>query len=116
MDRSFRQWLGPRLVDGRYFGFVVEDGHRPVAGVGLMELDWPPHPMHPQDDRRGYVLNMFVEPTHRRKGIARHLLTLADREFSRRGIGYAILHATSAGRPTYEQAGWGPTSELAKSL
>ncbi|WP_281932260.1 GNAT family N-acetyltransferase [Roseibium album] len=116
MDRSFRAWLKPRLVDGTYFGFIVEDDGKPIAGIGLMELSWPPHPLHQDDGRRGYVLNMFVERSHRKRGIAKLLLDLADQEFSQRKLKYAILHSTSAGRPVYEAAGWQPTSEMAKVI
>lgn len=116
MDRDFRVWLKPRLEDGRYFGFVVEDGEHPIAGIGLMELDWPPHPSHQDDDRRGYVLNMFVAPPYRKQGIAQMLLDRADQEFKTRGIQYAILHTTSAGRSVYERAGWQVTTEMGKRL
>lgn len=116
MDRAFRLWLEPRLADGRYFGFMVEDGPNAIAGIGLMELDWPPHPSHQDDGRRGYVLNMFVEPPYRKQGIAQMLLDRTDQEFERRGLKYAILHTTSAGRSLYEQAGWQPTTEMSKLL
>ncbi|MEC4594071.1 MULTISPECIES: GNAT family N-acetyltransferase [Nitrospirillum] len=117
MATPFRDWLAPRLADGRYFGFVLEgaDGAA-AAGIGLMEIDWPPHPAHPGEGRRGYVLNVYVDRTHRRRGLARQLMALAEAEFRRRGVAYAILHATSAGRPLYEQAGWAPTTEMAKVL
>jgi len=79
-----------------------------------MVIDWPPHPSHPQDDRRGYVLNMFVEPDYRGQGIATDLMNMADTEFQHRGIRYTILHATSKGRPLYEYLGWSGTTEMAK--
>ncbi|MEP3274780.1 MAG: GNAT family N-acetyltransferase [Stappiaceae bacterium] len=116
MDKNFRQWLVPRLSDGTYFGFVAEDRKRAVAGIGLMELSWPPHPLHMKDDRRGYVLNMFVEPSHRRQGIARELMKQAEQAFNERGIRYAILHATADGRAVYEKFGWSATSEMGKIL
>lgn len=116
MDSAFRLWLEPRLADGRYFGFIVENDDKPIAGIGLMELDWPPHPSHQDDDRRGYVLNMFVEPSYRKKGIAQMLLDRADLEFKRRDLKYAILHTTSAGRSLYEQAGWQATTEMGKMI
>lgn len=116
MDSAFRLWLEPRLADGRYFGFMVEDGQNPIAGIGLMELDWPPHPSHQDDGRRGYVLNMFVEPPYRKQGIAQMLLDRTDREFEKRGIKYAVLHTRSAGRSLYEQAGWQATTEMSKHL
>ena len=37
-------------------------------------------------------------------------------EFARRGLTYAVLHATEAGRPLYEQLGWEPTAEMARRL
>lgn len=116
MAAPFRAWLAPRLVDGRYFGFIAEVQGEPVGGVGMMEIEWPPHPLHPTEDRRGYVLNVFVEPLHRKQGIARALMTAAEDEFRRRGISYAILHATAKGMPLYEQGGWLRTSEMAKLL
>lgn len=116
MALPFRHWLEPRLADGRYFGFVAEQAGTSIGGVGLMEIDWPPHPSHPTDDRRGYVLNVFVEPDHRGCGIARLLMQASNEEFTRRGISYAILHATEAGRSLYERTGWRRTSEMAKLL
>ncbi|MFT4183539.1 MAG: GNAT family N-acetyltransferase [Rhizobium sp.] len=116
MATPFRDWLEPRLADGRYFGFMAERAGVVVGGVGLMEIDWPPHPAHPAEGRRGYVLNLFVEPDHRGQGVARLLMQTSDDAFARRGIAYAILHATEAGRPLYERVGWSRTSEMAKRL
>lgn len=122
MTEHFRVWLAPRLADGRYFGFVLHNaddlGHHaaPLAGIGLMEIDWPPHPAHPEQDRRGYVLNVYVEPHARRRGLARQLMQLADEAFARRGIRHAILHATEQGRDLYRQLGWSGTTEMAKAL
>ena len=112
----FRPWLAQRLRDGSYFGYIVEDGAKPVAGIGLMVIDWPPGPAHPTLDKRGYVLNVFVEPSHRRQGLAARLMEVADKEFARRGVTYAILNATKMGRPLYEKIGWAATNEMAKTL
>jgi hypothetical protein len=56
MAPHFREWLAPRLADRSYFGFVLSDGNDPVAGIGLMLVNWPPHPSNPAQDTRGYVL------------------------------------------------------------
>lgn len=112
----FRAWLTERLASGDYFGFLAEDLGAVVGGVGMMLLDWPPHPFHPHDARRGYVCNVFVEPSHRRRGLATRLATEAEAELRRRGIAYAVLHASPLGRPIYEQDGWKQTNEMAKFL
>ena len=116
MTENFRAWVRPRLLDGSYFGYAMLDAGVPVAGIGLMLIDWPPHPSHPTQDKRGYVLNVFVEPEYRKRGLARELMSLAEAEFARRGVGYAILHATAKGRPLYQGLGWNGTTEMAKAL
>ncbi|MFJ7809797.1 GNAT family N-acetyltransferase [Pseudomonas asiatica] len=116
MTQHFRPWLEERLDDGRYYGFKLMDGDQPVAAIGLMSIDWPPHPSHPTLDKRGYVLNVFVHPAYRRRGLASALMQAADAEFARRGITFAVLHATETGKPVYEQTGWTGTSEMAKSI
>lgn len=116
MTPAFRSWLIPRLQDQRYFGFFVLDNQTVVAGIGLMSIDWPPHPSHPLQDQRGYVLNVYVEESHRRLGIAKMMMRLAEEEFSRRGLQLAILHATQMGRPLYEELAWSPTAEMSKVL
>ncbi|QXH33720.1 GNAT family N-acetyltransferase [Pseudomonas muyukensis] len=116
MTEHFAPWLRPRLADGRYYGFALLDGQAVVAAIGLMDIDWPPHPAHPTQDRRGYVLNVYVEPSHRRRGLATALMRLAEAEFGRRGLGFAVLHATDVGRPVYAALGWAATAEMAKAL
>lgn len=116
MAAPFRAWLAERLASGAYFGFIAEADGRPTGGIGLMVIDWPPHPEHPDEDRRGYVLNLFVEPDHRGRGIARALMQRAEGCFAERGASFMILHATEAGRPLYESLGWGRTAEMAKRL
>lgn len=116
MATPFRHWLAPRLDAGDYFGYVLSDHDRPIAGIGLMLIDWPPHPAHPEQGCRGYVLNVYVEPEYRRRGIARKLMTLADDAFAERGATYAVLHATAQGKPLYADLGWSGTSEMARNL
>lgn len=116
MTPNFLKWLEPRIIDGSYFGFLATDNNAVVAGIGMMAIDWPPHPSHPHHDKRGYVLNVYVEPAYRRRGIAGRLMEMADVEFKKRGLTYAILHSTKTGRPLYEKIGWSSTTEMAKPL
>jgi ribosomal protein S18 acetylase RimI-like enzyme len=114
MTQHFGDWLRPRLRDRTYLGFVVCDDGQPIASIGLMLVDWPPHPSHPMTDQRGYVLNVYVEPGYRRRGLASELMHLADAEFAKRGIQYTFLHATEKGRGLYAGLGWSSTTEMSK--
>lgn len=116
MTEHFLPWLEERLADGRYYGFALCDADQVAAAIGLMSIEWPPHPSHPTSDVRGYVLNVFVEPSYRRRGLASALMQIAESEFAKRGIEFAVLHATEVGKPVYEQQGWARTSEMAKPI
>lgn len=117
MTGAFREWLRPRLATGAYFGWIAAlEDQQPVGGVGMMAIDWPPHPSHPLQSARGYILNLFVEPEHRGRGVARALMERTRQEASRRGLDYMILHATEMGRPLYEKLGWRQTSEMSLGL
>jgi GNAT superfamily N-acetyltransferase len=116
MTEAFAAWLTPRLASGDYLGwFAVADGCE-AAGIGMMVIDWPPHPAHPMQARRGYLLNVYVEPEHRGLGLARGLMDMALDEARRRGIDHMVLHATAMGRPMYERLGWRQGPEMTLSL
>jgi GNAT superfamily N-acetyltransferase len=116
MAEPFRRWLAPRVQDGRYIGWVAEEDVTAIAGLGMMIIEWSPHPSHPTLDRRGYILNLFVEPAHRRARLASRLMGMAIDDAQRRGVGFMVLHATEVGRLLYEKLGWRPTNEMAISL
>jgi len=116
MTEAFRRWLEPKLASGDYFGWMVEAEGAVIAGLGMVIIDWPPHPNHPTQDVRGYILNVFVEPEHRRRGLAEQLMARATLEGERRGLAFLVLHATEKGRPLYEKLGWQQTAEMALQL
>jgi GNAT superfamily N-acetyltransferase len=113
---AFKDWLKPRLDDGSYFGWIARVDGIDVAGLGMMVIDWPPHPSHPLQARRGYILNVFVEPFCRGQGVARALMENAMEEAKRRDLQYLILHATAMAMPMYEKFGWRRTSEMSMAL
>jgi GNAT superfamily N-acetyltransferase len=116
MGAPFRDWLGPRLADGSYFGWIVEEEGRAIAGLGMMEIDWPPGPAHPTMGKRGYILNVYVEPDRRGQGIATQLMDRANEEARVRGLSYVVLHATEQGQPLYDRLGWKRTNEMGLTI
>jgi len=112
MTRSFEPWVVRMIAEGRYAGWIVSDGGRPVASAGLFIMDWPPHPFDPENERRGYVLNVYVEPPYRRRGLAHGLTEMCMAEARRRGIRVVTLHASDAGRPVYESMGFKTSREM----
>ena len=112
MSLHFAPWVRRMLTEGKYLGWIVESDDKPVASAGLFLLEWPPHPLDPSNDHRGYILNMYVEPAHRRQGLAKQLVQLSLDECRRRGLGTVALHASDAGRPVYETFGFTVSNEM----
>lgn len=110
-SEAFRVWLRPRLADRRYYGWMAEFDGQVVAGLGMMDVDWPPHPLH-EEPARGYILNVYTEPAHRGQGLARQLTDIAIAEAKRRGLHVLFLHATEAGRAVYAKAGFRSINEM----
>jgi ribosomal protein S18 acetylase RimI-like enzyme len=113
MAENFEPWVKLQLEKGTYLGWLaLDDKGDIIGGSGLMFLDWPPHPLDPTSRYRGYLLNVYVEPMHRRKHIASELIELALAEARRRQIRVVALHSTDAGRALYESNGFRATNEM----
>jgi ribosomal protein S18 acetylase RimI-like enzyme len=111
MRANFVDWVRPRLADGSYAGWLAEDDAEPVAGAGLWVMEWPPHFLDAAP-RRAYLLNFYVAPAMRHRGLARELLALAVAEARARGIQVVTLHASKFGKPIYERNGFKMSSEM----
>jgi ribosomal protein S18 acetylase RimI-like enzyme len=111
MSDAFLGWLRPRIESGVYFGWFAEEDGQVVSGLGMMTLDWPPHPLH-LEPMRGYILNVYTEPTHRGRGLAKQLTERAMQEARARKLSLTILHATEMGKPLYAKLGFTGTNEM----
>jgi GNAT superfamily N-acetyltransferase len=112
---AFVPWVRERLKDGRYVGWIVTDGEKIVAGAGMFLMDFPPHVRDPHP-LRAYLLNFYVQPEARGRGLAYGLLKGAVEEARRRGIRVVSLHASEAGRPLYERNGFAASNEMMLNL
>jgi ribosomal protein S18 acetylase RimI-like enzyme len=112
MDAAFEPWVAERLAAGTYIGWLAEgaDG-AVVAGAGLWVMDWPPHQLG-QEARRGNILNVYVAPDHRRRGLARRLMDVVLAYCRADGLEVVVLHARDQGRPLYQALGFTPTNEM----
>jgi GNAT superfamily N-acetyltransferase len=112
MGRNFAPWVRRMLLDDKYVGWIITDGDRAIASAGFLRLDWAPHYLDPTGEQRGYVLNVFVEPDYRRRGLAQALMAECLDEARRRGIRVVALHATQKGQPVYRKLGFTTSNEM----
>jgi ribosomal protein S18 acetylase RimI-like enzyme len=112
MARHFQPWVRRMIAEGKYAGWISSDVERTIASTGFMVLDWAPHFLDPVGRQRGYILNVFVEPEYRGRGIAQMLTKECMVEARRLGIRVIALHASQKGRLVYEKLGFKASNEM----
>lgn len=112
MEGPVAAYLPAALAAGDYAGWLVEEAGGPaVATVGVVTRTVPPTSYNP-GGRVATILGMYVEPEHRRRGLARYLAGVAVDWRRQQGIRDIRLRATEDGRPLYESMGFRPISEM----
>jgi GNAT superfamily N-acetyltransferase len=116
VDRSSQEYFSESLRTGAYKAWLAEDPNgRVVAGGGIVIADWPGFPGETLA-KRAWILNMYTEPEARRAGVANKLVQIIIDWCRAAGFRTVSLHASSAGRPLYESAGFQPTNEMRLTL
>ena len=112
MSAAFEPWLRRRWnPESIWRGWRWRPDGSIAGGAGLWLMDWPPHVIG-SGARRGNILNVYVRPESRRRGIARALMETALEWTQANGVDCVILHASDAGRALYESLGFAATNEM----
>jgi GNAT superfamily N-acetyltransferase len=107
IDRMFRDWLGPMMASGEYHSWLCETPPgEVVAGAGLSLIKWPPGPSPIASDRVAFVYNVYTEPAHRRRGLARRLMETLHAWCAHHGVGAIALNASDEAQHLYTSMGY----------
>ena len=119
LDSAFRRWLAETMPAGTYRAWLVEtieeqDDHIlgaktiVVAGGGITIVPWPPGPRY-MGTRLAFVYNVYTEPAHRRRGLARLVMDAIHAWCREAGITSLALNASADGQPMYQSMGYAVT-------
>jgi GNAT superfamily N-acetyltransferase len=107
LGASFRSWLATTMPPGEYCAWVCETpSGEIVAGGGISLLRWPPGPRAASADRLAFVYNVYTEPAHRKRGLARSLMETIHAWCAGNGIPAMALNAAADARHLYESLGY----------
>ena len=118
LERATAAYLGEALPRGEYLGWIAEDETTGTAigGAGVQLRSILPRPPEGRPDielgPEAIVLNVYVEPEWRRRGVADALMRELLDVLARRGIHRIVLHASPDGRRLYERLGFLSTNEM----
>jgi ribosomal protein S18 acetylase RimI-like enzyme len=123
LERATVSYLRDALPRGEYLAWVAEDTGTPpaaIGGAGVQLRSILPRPCTEGNDvelgPEAIVLNVYVEPVWRRRGVAEALMRAVLHALSVRGIRRIVLHASDDGRRLYERLGFVPTNEMRLTL
>jgi GNAT superfamily N-acetyltransferase len=106
LAKEFVAWLETTMPAGSYHAWVIEAAAGEiVAGGGMTIIPWPPGPRYPSG-KLAFVYNVYTEPPHRGRGLARQIMAAIHAFCGDCGISSAALNASRLGLPLYESMGY----------
>ena len=107
VERQSREYYAKALADGTHTAYLAFDGDEFVGAGGVSYYRVMPT-YHNPTGWKAYIMNMYVRPAYRRRGIATRMLDLLVKDARDRYIDCITLEATDAGRPLYAKYGFIP--------
>jgi len=119
LQAASEPYLRDAIASGEYVGWLAHATGEPrhvVGGAGLQRRPLLPRPNEDGSDvlqgLEGLIMNVYIEPTWRRRGIAEAMMREILAWAPAHGIVRVSLHASDAGRPLYERMGFLATNEM----
>jgi len=105
-------YIRQMMAERRYLGWLVERQGEVVAGAGLTISQLLPRPGAIDGGAQALIVNVYCEPEHRRRGLARALMKAMLDWCKRERMAKVVLHASPDGRALYENLGFVQTNEM----
>ena len=113
------EYLRDALPREEYLGWVAESAAspaEPIGGAGVQLRPILPRPRPGGDGiefgPEAIILNVYVDPAWRRRGIGEALMRAVLDALAARSLHRVVLHASEEGRRLYERMGFVPTNEM----
>lgn len=107
-----KPWIAGLLAEVSYAGLLVEHDGVIVAGGGIWLRETGPVPSCTRVGKWAHLVNVYVEREHRRRGLARWVVTELIGWCRANGMDHVTLAASDEGRPLYESLGFVPTVDM----
>ena len=102
---SLRDYYSRHMADGTFVSWLAVDGDKIVGTSGMSFVEKPPYFGCPSG-RIGLLSSMFTDPSYRRMGIAKELLSRVVNEARNYGCGTVQITASDMGVLLYTDFGF----------
>ena len=115
MAKLTADYLAKAMAEGSFRAWLACESGQAVAGGAVIVSPWPAHP-YDLECRRATILNVYTDPSHRRRGLARKLMQTMIAWCKKEGFARVTLHASEDGRHLYESLGFEASNEMRLKL
>ncbi len=105
LEQWTRTYLERALPNGSCAIHLAFQGEQ-LVGMGCICFYWIMPSHSNPSGHRGYLMNLYTEPSYRKQGIAHRILECLIQEARDRKVNYISLEATDQGRTLYEKFGF----------
>ena len=102
---TLKDYYGRHMADGTFVSWLAVDGEKIVGTSGMSFVEKPPYFSCPTG-RLGLLSSMFTDPSYRRMGIAKELLSRVVDEARKYGCGSVQITASDMGVLLYTDFGF----------
>ena len=102
---ALKDYYGRHMADGTFVSWLAVDGEEIVGTSGMSFVEKPPYFSCPTG-RIGLLSSMFTDPSYRRMGIAKELLSRVVDEAKKYGCGSVQITASDMGVLLYTDFGF----------
>jgi GNAT superfamily N-acetyltransferase len=106
LHKASRPWIEDQLQNGMYVGWFVQCNEFVVAGCGLHLSAFGPKPGFSEGGKSAHVANVYVEASHRRRGLADELMATALQWARTQDIREMTLSASEQAKSLYQRLGF----------
>ena len=105
LEPALKDYYLRHLSDGTFVSWLASDNDRIIGTSGMSIVEKPPYFGCPSG-KIGLLSNMFTDPSYRRKGIAKTLLSKVIDEAKTQGCGTVQITASNMGVLLYSDYGF----------
>ena len=102
---ALKDYYSRHMADGTFVSWLAVDGDKIVGTRGMSFVEKPPYFSCPTG-RIGLLSSMFTDPSYRRMGIAKELLSRVVNEAKKYGCGCVQITASDMGVLLYTDFGF----------
>jgi GNAT superfamily N-acetyltransferase len=105
LEENLRAYFTDGLRSAAYVSWIAVEGDQVIGTSGLVFYAVPPGLNNPSG-KVAYIMNVYTEPSYRKRGICTELFHKTVEEARSLGYRKIELHATPKGMPIYKKQGF----------